>query len=377
MNLKELLKTYRQDLHQIPELAFDLYKTHVYVKEVLEGLGFDILVEAKTGIIVRKQGLSDEAIAFRSDMDGLPVKEKTGVSFQSTHEHKMHACGHDGHMAMLLGFAHYVASLKNPKKSIVLIFQPAEEGPGGAKLIVDSGIFETYHITSIYGIHLYPNLEEGLYGLVDGPMMARNAEFDIDIKGKSAHAAQPHLGHDAILAASALVQGFNQIVSRDVNPFHQGVISIGTIEGGEARNIIPNRVHLSGTMRSFYDEVHETMKKRMHQVADAVAMMHQVDVNLDVVEYYPAVHNHHDLYLQLKDSLPKESYLEIEPMMFAEDFAFYQKHVPGMFVMLGTRNESLGYVHPLHSCYFNFKEDVLEKGVELYKHILKSNDIIE
>ncbi|TNF07595.1 MAG: amidohydrolase [Bacillota bacterium] len=361
----------RRDLHQIPELAFDLFKTHEYLMSILKKLNFELEVVAKTGIICYRKGESRDAIAFRSDMDALPVTEMTGVDYQSQHDGSMHACGHDGHMTMLLGFAEYISSLKTLKKSVVLIFQPAEEGPGGAKIICDTGIFEKYQIKNVFGIHLYPNLEEGLYGLVDGPMMAQNSEFDLEIIGKSAHAAQPHLGHDAILAASHLISSYHSIVSRFVNPLQSGVLTVGKINGGEARNIIANHVKISGTIRSFHDETHQMIKKKMKDIDESIEKAYEVKIHQHIEDYYPVVNNDHDLFNQLKESLPTSSYTQIEPMMTAEDFAFYQKKVPGVFVMLGTQNKLLGYTHPLHSCYFNFDEKVLAKGIMLYQHIFK------
>ena len=364
----------RRDLHQIPELAFDLYKTHEYIIDILKKLNFELEVTAKTGIIAYREGLSKDAIAFRSDMDALPVEEMTGEAFSSKHKGKMHACGHDGHMTMLLGFAMYLSKISALNHSVVLIFQPAEEGPGGAKVIIEEGIFEKYHIKKIFGIHLYPHLDEGLYGLVNGPMMAQNSEFDIEIIGQSAHAAQPHAGIDAILATSQLLSQYHTIISRHVNPLKSGVLTVGTINGGEARNIIANHVKISGTIRSFHDETHQNIKNQMNNIHQGIKASYGVKIKSDIRDYYPVVDNDAILFDRLKNSLSNKSYRLIEPMMFAEDFAFYQKKVPGMFVMLGTKNENLGYIHPLHSCYFNFKEDVLIKGVELYKHILKTFD---
>lgn len=370
------LKQYRQELHQIPELAFDLFLTHAYIKRELELMGYAIEVVAKTGIIAQKKGLSSESIAFRSDMDALPVDEKTQVSFTSKHPHKMHACGHDGHMTMLLGFAEYVSKLKNLQKTVVFIFQPAEEGPGGAKVIIEEGIFEKYHISQIFGIHLFPGLEEGLYGLVDGPMLAQNGEFNLSIKGKSAHAAQPHLSNDAILAASSLVGLYHTIISRSINPLDSAVITIGTIHGGEARNIVANEVKISGTIRAFTSDIYALLKKRMRAIDQGIEMACEVKVENDIMDYYPPVINDHQLFEMVKSSFAQNEYKLLSPMMFAEDFAFYQKKVPGLFVMLGTKNESKNYIHPLHSCFFNFDEIVLSKGVELYKKVLKLMKIV-
>ncbi len=254
--------------------------------------------------------------------------------------------------------------------TIVMIFQPAEEGPGGAKVMIEEGLFDMFDIKHVFGIHLYPELDEGLYGLVDGPMMARNGEFDLTISGKSAHAAQPHMGVDAIQAAGHLITSYHEIVSRSIDPFDQAVITIGTIHGGEARNIIAQTVRMSGTIRAFRDEVYEQIKFRMRKIDQGLSLAFDVKIDNNIMDYYPAVNNDHQLFLKLSQTLNASSYRLIKPMTFAEDFAFYQQKVPGMFVMLGTRREDLGYIHPLHSCYFNFDERVLIKGVQLYQTIL-------
>lgn len=370
------LKKYRRELHQIPELGFDLFLTSKYIQNELIQMGYTPRQMAKTGWVIHKDGLSKEAILFRTDMDALPVKEETGTDFISKHHGKMHACGHDGHMAMMLGFAKFIAKQKELKKTVVMIFQPAEEGPGGAKVMIEEGLFDLYDIKAVYGIHLYPGLTEGLYGLVDGPMMAQNGEFDITITGKSSHGAQPHLGDDAMIAASQLIQGYQTIISRKVNPIDSVVITIGTIHGGQARNIIAQNVSLSGTMRAFKTDVYLKVKEWMHQIDRGIEMQYAVKIDNHIEDYYPPVTNDHTLFENLRNSLSRDQYHMIEPMTVSEDFAFYQQKVPGVFVMLGSRNEEKGYVHPLHSCYFNFDEKILLKGVELYKHILHIHHVI-
>ncbi len=364
------LKAYRHDLHQIPELGFDLFKTSAYIKEKLISFGYEPVQMAKTGWVVFREGKVKDALLFRTDMDALPVEEKTGIRYPSKHTGKMHACGHDGHMSMMLGFAKYVMEQPQFYHTIVMIFQPAEEGPGGAKVMIEEGLFDMFEIKHVFGIHLYPELDEGLYGLVDGPMMARNGEFDLSIEGKSAHAAQPHAGKDAIQAAGHLISSYHEIISRSIDPFDQAVVTIGTIHGGEARNIIAQTVKMSGTIRAFHDDVYEHIKSCMHKIDQGLSLAYDVIIKNNIMDYYPAVNNDHQLFLQLTKTLDPSSYRLIKPMTFAEDFAFYQQKVPGMFVMLGTRREDLGYIHPLHSCYFNFDERVLMKGVHLYQTIL-------
>lgn len=367
--VEQLIK-HRRALHQIPELAFDLPLTSQYVYDELMNMGYQPIKMAKTGWVVYKKGLIEDAILLRTDMDALPVFEQTGVSFQSKHQGKMHACGHDGHMAMMLGFAKWLSQQQELKKSVVMIFQPAEEGPGGAKVMIEEGLFEKFPIRAVFGIHLYPGLEEGLYGLVDGPMLAQNGEFDLEIQGKSAHGAQPDMGRDAILAAAELIQSYQSIVSRRLSPLDPAVVTVGKISGGEARNIIAQKVLISGTMRAFTDDVYQKMKQEMRRIDQGIEYAYDVIINNTIMDYYPAVTNDHELFNQLISVLPPTSYQIIKPMTVSEDFAFYQQHVPGVFVMLGTKNEKKGYIHPLHSCYFQFDESVLIKGVELYQTIL-------
>src|SRR5690554_5691273 len=211
---------YRQDLHQIPEVGFELHKTHKYVKNILENLGYKINIYAKTGIVVIKEGKTKDTYAFRADMDALLIKEKNDISFISKHDGMMHACGHDGHTAMLLGFAEYISKIKDNYYTIMLIFQPAEEGPGGAKVMIEEGIFNNYNVKGIFGLHLAPDLEENTYGIKKGLMLAANAEFEIEIKGVSAHGATPNVGVDTIIAGSNLVVQLNNIVSRFINPIN-------------------------------------------------------------------------------------------------------------------------------------------------------------
>ena len=374
--MKELLTKYRRDLHQIPELEFDLFLTHAYVKKELESYGYVTETVAKTGIVAVKKGLSDEAIAFRSDMDALPVTEKCDVDFKSKHEGKMHACGHDGHMTMLLGFAKYVSTIETPKQTMVFIFQPAEEGPGGAKVIIEEGVFKKYNIKKILGLHLFPGVEEGKMAFANGPMTAQNGEFDITIKATSAHGAQPHLGVDAIIASSHLVQAYQSIVSRNINPLKPAVITIGTINGGEARNIIAGEVKVSGTIRVYDQAVYDLIKKRIKEINQGLEVMFNLEIECDIRDYYPAVINNSEFFELATSIYSEDEYEIIEPLMVAEDFAFYLKEVPGMFAFVGSKNIEKDFIYPLHNNKFNFDEKILEVGVNYYIRMSKALNII-
>jgi amidohydrolase len=367
----EKLTQYRRDLHQIPELGFDLPLTYAYIKEKLESFGYKPKTYAKTGLVAVKEGKIKEAISFRSDMDALPVFEQSDATFKSKFDGRMHACGHDGHMAMLLGFAEYVSKLESLNQTIVFIFQPAEEGPGGAKVMIDEGALKDHHVSKIFGLHVFPGLMEGEIGIKEGPMLAQNGEFDYVIHGVSSHGAQPHLGIDAILAASALVMQFNQIVSRYIDPLEPAVVTTGTIQGGEARNIIANKTTISGTIRAFSQEVYDTIKRKLSDIVDGVSKSYGVTITGGVTDYYPPVINDSALYHEVEKALKDELVVHIKPYMFAEDFAFYQQVVPGVFSFIGCGNEKRGWTHPLHSCYFNFDEKILLNGLNYYIKVAK------
>lgn len=371
----QMVTEMRRKLHQIPELGFDLYLTHELVKEYLSEFGYQFEVVAKTGLVAYKAGKQPEAIAFRADMDALAVTEQTGVPYKSLHEGKMHACGHDGHMAILLGFAKYVSTLKTLNKSILFIFQPAEEGPGGAIEIIKAGIFEKYKVEKIFGLHLFPGLDEGVIGLQEGPLLAQVGELNVEIKGQSSHGAEPHLGNDAIYALGQVINGYQSIVSRTLEPIEPAVITLGKVVGGEARNIIANQVRIEGTIRTYSEAVYEKIKTRIHEINRGLSEAYQVQIKAEIVDQYPAVINDKELHRLLLDCIKDEPHTLVKPMMISEDFSFYQRVVPGYFMLLGTRNEACGYIHPLHSCYFNFNESVLLKGIDTYIKICQALNV--
>ncbi|WDV47629.1 amidohydrolase [Clostridiaceae bacterium M8S5] len=377
MDILQEVITIRRDLHQIPETGFNEIKTSGYIKDKLSEYGFKYEICAKTGVIAYKDfDPKAETIAFRSDIDALNVLEQTGANYSSKHKGKMHACGHDGHMAILLGFAKYI-STKETKKNILLIFQPAEEGPGGAKVIVDEGILEKYNVSCIFGLHILPAIKEGLIGINHGPIMARTGEFDITIKAKSGHGAMPHTAVDGIYIASQLISSLQSIVSRNVDPNEGSVLTIGKIQGGEARNIIANTVRLEGTIRAFNNDVYDLIKQRMHTINEGVMKMYGIEIDMDFTDMYPPVINDRKLYELMDKCLVDNEKLELKPMMISEDFSYYQEKVPGLFFMLGSRNEKLNFTYPLHSCYFDFNEEILQKGVEVYTRICKELDVFK
>lgn len=372
-NMVEELRQMRRDLHKIPELGLKEYKTSAYIREKLEGFGItELETWLETGVVavIRGKG-KGQAVAFRADMDALPVTEQTGCDFTSEHVGCMHACGHDGHVTVLLGFAKYLQEHKDElENDVVLIFQPAEEGPGGAQLLVDAGLFEKHPVCCIIGCHIFPQVPQGKVACRKGAMMARNGEVDVHIYGESAHGAQPQLGHDAVLAAGAVITGLHTILSRNVSPLDSGVLTFGAIHGGEACNIIAKEVKLEGTMRAFSDEAYETMTKRVQEVASGIAAGYGCKGEAVFRHMYRVVDNDPKL-VELLQEVAGDAYEETPPYMLAEDFSLYLQKVPGMFFFLGSGNEEKGYIHSLHSAQFQFDEEILALGVETYAKLLK------
>lgn len=372
-NMVEELRQMRRDLHKIPELGLKEYKTSAYIREKLEGFGItELETWLETGVVAAIRGKGKkEAVAFRADMDALPVTEQTGCDFTSEHVGCMHACGHDGHVTVLLGFAKYLQEHKDElENDVVLIFQPAEEGPGGAQLLVDAGLFEKHPVRCIIGCHIFPQVPQGKVACRKGAMMARNGEVDVHIYGESAHGAQPQLGHDAVLAAGAVITGLHTILSRNVSPLDSGVLTFGAIHGGEACNIIAKEVKLEGTMRAFSDEAYETMTKRVQEAAAGIAAGYGCKGEAVFRHMYRVVDNDPKL-VELLQEVAGDNYEETPPYMLAEDFSLYLQKVPGMFFFLGSGNEEKGYIHSLHSAQFQFDEEILALGVETYAKLLK------
>lgn len=372
-NMVEELRQIRRDLHKIPELGLKEYKTSAYIREKLTSFGItELETWLETGVVavIRGKG-KGQAVAFRADMDALPVTEQTGCDFTSEHVGCMHACGHDGHVTVLLGFAKYLQEHKDQlENDVVLIFQPAEEGPGGAQLLVDAGLFEKHPVRCIIGCHIFPQVPQGKVACRKGAMMARNGEVDVHIYGESAHGAQPQLGHDAVLAAGAVITGLHTILSRNVSPLDSGVLTFGAIHGGEACNIIAKEVKLEGTMRAFSDEAYETMTKRVQEVASGIAAGYGCKGEAVFRHMYRVVDNDPKL-VELLQEVAGDNYEETPPYMLAEDFSLYLQKVPGMFFFLGSGNAEKGYTHSLHSAQFQFDEEILALGVETYAKLLK------
>lgn len=372
-NLLEEVTRYRRELHQIPEIGYSEVKTQEYLIEVLTKMGYKPEIICGTGVYVYIEGEGSDTIAFRADIDALPITEETNCSFKSLHKGYMHACGHDGHMSMLLGFAHHLKSYKKFNKNILLIFQPAEEGPGGAKDIVSEGLLEKYNVKGIFGAHLFPGLEEGVVASKKGAMMAQSTEIDIDIVGKSGHGAMPQTAVDSILVTAKLLEAYQSIVSRSLSPLSQSVITFGRIEGGTVRNIIAENTRIEGTIRTFSRKILDDILRRISEINEGFERSYGVRINCHINILYPPVINDAHLFSQIEELVDLS---DIEPLMLAEDFSYYQEAVPGIFFFLGTKNEERGFTAPLHNSKFNFDEKVLLKGIELYTLLSKKINLI-
>lgn len=367
------LKKFREDLHQIPETAFEEFKTHAYIKNVLSDLGFQTKTYLETDVVVFIDKKAKKTIAFRSDIDGLPQEEKTDFEFPSKHEGRMHACGHDGHMAMLLEFAHYLHSIQNELTvNVLLIFQPAEEKIGGAKKLIEAGLFNDYPTDAIYGIHLYPELSEGVLSTMPGTMMAMPNELTITFHGKSAHGAMPHLGIDANHMASLfLTSVYDQI--KHLNQTETVICTFGKINGGTVKNIISETAVCEGTMRTFTQDAFNKVSLILKKTASDIEQRFNAQIDVNIHDGYLPVVNDELLYDHFLKVISPINFIPLKtPLLIGEDFSFYQDKVPGLFFFVGVRNETKGYIHSLHSSYFNFNVDALNTGVEAYKKIIHS-----
>ncbi|NLK72475.1 MAG: amidohydrolase [Clostridiales bacterium] len=370
--LKDEIINIRRKIHQNPEKGFEEYSTSKLVQDKLKEYGIEhIDIVSKTGIVgVLKGSIGEKTTAFRADMDGLPVEEENDIDYKSVQKGMMHACGHDGHVAALLGFAKYAAENRHKiKDNLVFIFQPAEEGPGGAMAMIDEGIIQKYKIDRIIGMHIFPEFLQGNVASRAGALMARNGELYITVKGTKAHGAIPNKGADAIIAAASLIMAFQTIISRNISPMDGAVLTIGKIAGGDAPNVIADKVELTGTIRAFSDEVYDKLVNRILEIADGIQNAYESSINIEFNHMYMVVDNDKSLVKALEKAAGKD-YIKSNQYMISEDFSFFQKEIPGLFFFMGSYNEEKGFIYPLHSAKFNFDEDILIHAVQIYANLL-------
>ena len=378
--------SWRHNLHQFPELSNREYKTSKKVASHLRSLGIKVETGiAYTGVVgLIEGGLPGPTIALRADMDALPVEEKTGLPFASKERAKylgqnvgvMHACGHDAHVAILMGVAEFLSKNKESLEgNIMLIFQPAEEGPpegenGGAKMMLEEGIFDKYNPEVIFGLHV-GNGPHGYVGLTPGPAMAAASAYRITIKGVQAHGSRPWDSIDPIMATSQLIEGLNTIVSRRINIINNpAVVSVGTVKAGTRNNIIPEESEIMGTIRTFDPELRAEIYDEIRQIAAGVALgtSAQIDVEFDVGGFYPVTFNNLDLVEKLSPSLKKATnnkfYISNSPSTGAEDFSYFSQEIPGLYFWLGVNAPGVTEAPGNHSPYFVVDDGALDEGLK-------------
>lgn len=367
---------WRHALHRMPEIAFDEKRTSDFVADKLASFGLEVARGlAGTGIVgTLRRGTSARSVGLRADMDALPIDEATGVPYASGSPGLMHACGHDGHMAMLLAAARVLAARDDIDGIIQFIFQPAEENEGGGRRMVEDGLFERFPADAVFGIHNWPALPVGSVGVMAGPMMAAFAIFDIVVRGSGAHAAMPHQGADPVLAAAAIATALQTVVARNVSPLSAAVLSVTQIHGGDTYNVIPDRVRLAGTARWFAPEIGDILEARLRDIAAAIASAHGCSAEIDYQRRYPATINDAEearFAAQLVEGLESSAGIRlaagIEPSMAAEDFAFMLERRPGAYIWLGAARD--GDNPGLHSPRFDFNDRVLPLGIELWSRL--------
>jgi len=362
---------FRRLFHQYPEIGYHEINTAKRITEVLDQLGIEYQTGVgETGVIGLIKGKIKDSghhkvILLRSDMDALKLQELNETDFKSTHDGVMHACGHDGHMSWLLGAAMILNELRDSFAGTVkLVFQPAEEGLGGAKKMIEDGVLENPRPDFALGAHIWPDIDSGKIGVKYGSVMAAPTMFTIEIKGKGGHAAMPHLTVDPIHISNLVYTNMMQIISRKRNPVEPMVLSVTEIHGGTAHNIIPEKVVMKGTVRTITDEAGTWLNQEMKKVLDYACEQHGASYTFDFNTYYPPVINHEEavdhLIESVTDLLGSHAIEHMEqPSMAGEDFSFYLNEIPGAFFMVGTRNQEKNAIHPLHSPYFTMDEDVL------------------
>jgi hippurate hydrolase len=373
------LAALRRDIHAHPELAFDEHRTSEIVARRMEQTGIEVFRGlAGTGVVGRLcAGGGRRAITLRADMDALPLTERNAFPHRSRHDGRMHACGHDGHTAMLLGAAEYLAKARRFDGTVNFVFQPAEEGKGGGRVMVEEGLFERFPADAVFGMHNWPGIPTGRFGILSGPVMACSDEFEITVAGRGAHAAMPHQGADPIAAGAALVQALQTVVSRSLHPVDAAVVSVTQFHAGDAYNVIPDTALLRGTARAFRPEVQDRIEETMRRICAGVAESFGCAIGLRYDRGYPPTINAQEPTETCRrvaaGLVGRENVLtDLQPTMGAEDFAYMLRVRPGCYAWIGNGPAEGGCM--LHSPHYDFNDDVIPLGVAywvgLVEHIL-------
>lgn len=380
ISIKDEIIQLRRNFHMNPELGFEEYETSKFIKMYLAKEGISYEIYAKTGIcgIIRGnlEEKKDRVIGVRSDIDALPIEENNKCEYMSTIKGKMHACGHDGHMAILLG----VAKILNKNRdlfggTVKLIFEPAEETKGGSRFMIKEGVLKNPDVDIMCGLHVDENINSGQIEIKHGAVNAASNPFKIEVIGIGGHGAYPAASIDPIVIASNIVTALQSIVSREVNPLNPAVITVGSINGGTAANIIPEKVTLTGIIRTLNKNDRQLVTRRVKEIAEGIGLTLRGKVNIEIEESYPMLINDKNAVSKLKNAAIKiigeENVLEQEyPHMGVESFAYFANEVPSVFYFLGCRNEKKGIIHPAHSSLFDIDEDALVIGVAIQCQIV-------
>ncbi len=370
---------WRRDLHRHPELLYDVHRTAASVADKLKAFGCDEVVPGlgKTGVVGVIRGRKAAAgplkvIGLRADMDALPIEEATDLPYKSTVPGKMHACGHDGHTAMLLGAARYLADTRNFAGTAVVIFQPAEEGGAGAKAMIDDGVLDRFGIEEVYGMHNYPGMPVGSFGIRPGPLMAAADYIVIDIEGRGSHAAQPQFAVDTVLVGAQIINNVQSVVSRNVDPLKSAVVSICVVRAGSADNVLPQTVQLRGTVRTLSEEVRELAERRLRAIVEHTAQAHGATAALTYRRNYPVLSNHAretDFAAGVAGAVAGTERVDTDlpPMMGAEDFSFMLQARRGAFIWIGN-GDSAGLHHPA----YNFNDEAIPFGTSYWVRLVET-----
>jgi len=373
----------RKDIHAHPELCFQEQRTADVVAAKLTEWGIpDHRGMGTTGVVgIIKNGTSDRAIGLRADMDALPLQEFNTFAHASQHEGKMHACGHDGHTAMLLSAAQHLAKHRNFDGTVYVIFQPAEEGGGGAREMIKDGLFKKFPMQAVFGMHNWPGAEVGTFAVSPGPVMASSNEFKITVHGKGSHAALPHNGVDPIVVASQMVQAFQNIITRNKKPVDAGVISVTMIHAGHATNVIPDSCEMQGTVRTFTLEVLDLIERRMKEVAEHICAANEARCEFEFVRNYPPTINHVKEAAFMREVMGEmvgaDNVMAQEPTMGAEDFSFMLQEIPGAYAFIANgdgAHREMGHGGgpcTLHNPSYDFNDELIPLGGSLWVKLVE------
>jgi amidohydrolase len=361
---------WRRDMHRHPELLYDVHGTAASVTEKLKSFGCDDVVTGigRTGVVgvIRGRKGGGKVVGLRADMDALPLEEETGLPYKSTVPGKMHACGHDGHTAMLLGAAKYLAETRNFAGTAVVIFQPAEEGGAGGEAMVKDGLITRFGIQEVYGMHNFPGLPVGEFAIRSGPIMASADHITIELEGRGGHAARPHIAIDTILVGAQIINALQSIVARNVDPLEAAVVSVCMFQAGFTDNVIPQHATLKGTARAFKKEIGELLRTRINAIVEGTAQLYGATAKVTYTNGYPVVVNH-ERETEFAASVAREIVgkdkvdMDVPPKMAAEDFAFMLNERPGAFIFVGNGDSAA-----LHHPAYDFNDEAIPIGTSYW-----------